>query len=179
MNILLEVGVLGSELMRWPRNTKVLKLHQGNPPIETELMQVRISLGEVERRWLQKAPLNPPPDADRDRRAVATMLSPRMFLKWLRTLLNDEIPPGGGSWDHEPDRKPPRRSFSTRWIPTLEDVLKAWSRNPELLKVVDARMKAYMDFIQTSSDDEGKELLLLKEFEKVWKTVRGELLDKE
>jgi hypothetical protein len=40
-------------------------------------------------------------------------------------------------------------------------------------------MKAYMDFIRSSSAEESKDLELLKEFEKVWKTVRAELLDKE
>jgi hypothetical protein len=36
-------------------------------------------------------------------------------------------------------------------------------------------MKAYMEFIRASSDDESKEMLLLEEFEKTWKIVRQEL----
>jgi len=179
-NIVLEVGILGSSLMQWPRQTKVMKLHRGSPPIETELVQIRISYKNAERRWLQKAPLNPPPGVDRDRSAVATLFKPSTFLKWLRTLLDDELPPNGEPWDLDPGRKKEGtklpQQLNERIFPTLEDVLKAWSRNPDILKVVDARLKAYMDFIRTSSTEENKELIQLKEFDEVWKIVRTELL---
>jgi hypothetical protein len=176
-NVLLEVGILGDELVKWPKKTKILPLQQGEPPIETELVQVRVSLGKSERRWLQKTPLDPPPGVDRDRRAVATMLSPRTFLKWLRAIL-DDLPTGGGTWDRR-GTNPTGQSSPERWVPALEDILKAWTRNPGVLKVLDARMKAYMDFIRTSSGDESKEMRLLEEFEKVWKIVRRELLEEE
>jgi len=173
----LEVGILGGELVKWPKKIKILPLQQGEPPIETELIQVRVSLGKSERRWLQKTPLDPPPGVDRDRRAVATMLSPSIFLKWLRAIL-DDLPSGGGTWDRSGSNYPGQPS-SERWIPALEDILKAWTRNPGVLKVLDARMKAYMDFIRTSSADESKEMRLLGEFEKMWTIVRRELLEKE
>ncbi|MFZ4438476.1 MAG: phospholipase D family protein [Syntrophales bacterium] len=175
--VLLEVGILGAELVKWPNKIKILPLPQGEPPIETELVQVRVSLGESERRWLQKAPLEPPPGVDRDRRAVATMLSPRIFLKWLRAIL-DDLPTGGGTWDRR-GTNPTGQSSPERWVPALEDILKAWTRNPGVLKVVDARMKAYMEFIRASSGDESKEMRLLDEFEKMWKIVRQELREEE
>jgi hypothetical protein len=130
-NVLLEVGVLGGELVKWPKKTKILPLQQGEPPIETELVQVRVSLGKSERRWLQKTPLDPPPGVDRDRRAVATMLSPRTFLKWLRSIL-DDLPMGGGTWDGR-GTNPTGQSSPERWVPALEDILKAWTRNPSVV----------------------------------------------
>lgn len=183
-HIVLEVGFLGSKLVQWPRNTKVLKLHRESPPIETELVQIRISYKKAELRWLQKTQLYPIPDVERDRRAIATLFKPSRFMEWLRSILDDELPPGGEPWDHEQRRKEPRGKptrlpLINRETPTLEDILKAWSRNPAVLRVVDERMKAYVDFIYSSGNEETEELLALKEFEKVWKTLREELIDQE
>lgn len=181
--IKLEVGILGGDLVLWPRGITVLKLRQCNPPIETELIQIKISRGKFERRWLQKAPLDPPPGLDRDRRALATLFTPSAFLKWLRSLLDDQLPSGDGQWDDEPDRKKPcgnaTRGLPDNGLPTLENILKAWSRNPEALKVVDSRLNAYMEFIRTNAPAEKKEMAHLKEFETVWKTLRAELLNQE
>ena len=174
----LEVGVLGGDLVKWPRRVKILPLKQSKPPIEAEFIQVRISLGKDERRWLQKAALDPPPDADRDRRAVATLLSPHTFLKWLRSILDDLPTSDGEQWDRESSSSK-NYPIPKRWLPALEDILKAWACNPAALKIVDARMKAYMDFIRTSSGDHGKEMGHLEEFEKVWEIIRRELLEKE
>lgn len=176
--VLLEVGELGGDLVIWPRDKKAVRLKQKDLSIESELVQIRTSLGKSECLWLQKTSLEPPPGLERDRRAVATMLSPRAFLKWLRAIL-DDLPPGDGAWDrgsliHHSEQLSPEQ-----WMPTLEDILKTWTRNPKMLKVLDARIKAYMRFICLPSGEESEDILRLKEFEKVWKIVRRELLEEE
>lgn len=173
----LEVGILGGEFVTWPRETKVVRLLPGEPPVETELVQVRVLLGDFERRWLQKAPLDLPPGPDRDRKAVATMLTPRAFLDWLRAIL-DDLPAGGEAWDRKGSNRSGQAS-PERWMPTLEDILKAWTRSPDTLKVLDARMKAYATLIRELSGKDEKEMQLLDEFEKVWKMVRQEFLVQE
>lgn len=114
---------------------------------------------------------------------MATIFTPSAFLKWLRSLLDDQLPPGSGQWDDSPDKKPPRgkpsRGVADQGFPSLENILKAWSRNPEALKVVDARLKAYTAFIRSTSSEDKKGMVHLKEFEMVWKTLRAELLDQE
>ena len=171
--VLLEVGILGNDLVQWPKKAKVLKLRKGNPPIETEFVQVRISFKKAERCWLQKAPLDSPIGVERDRNAVATILTPRMFLNWIRAIL-DGVPPGGEAWDREGNHSP-GQSLLERCIPTLEDILKAWSYNPVILKVLDERMKAYMKYIRKSSNEAVDEMRVLEDFEKVWRIVRSEL----
>jgi len=175
--VLLEVGDLGGDFVSWPRDKKAVRFKQKEPLIESELVQVRVSLGKSERLWLQKTPLDSPPGLDRDRKAVAAMLSPRTFLKWLRAIL-DDLPTGEGTWDRSGSNHAGQPS-PERWIPTLEDILKAWTRNPNALNVLDARMKAYMHFIHQLSSDETEEMWHLKEFEKVWKIVRRELLEED
>ncbi len=171
--VLLEVGILGNDLVQWPRKTKVLKLRKGNPPIETEFVKVRLSFKKAERCWLQKAPLASPIGVERDRKAVATILTPRMFLNWIRAIL-DDIPPGGETWDRQENHSK-GQFLPERCIPTLEDILKAWTRNPAILKVLDARMKAYMKYIRKSSNEAVDEMRVLEDFEKVWRIVRSEL----
>ena len=176
--VMLEVGTFSGDLVQWPRKTKILKLHRESPSIETEFVQVRISLKKANRVWLQKAPLDSPPGLTRDRNAVATILSPNVFLKWIKSIL-DDLPPGGETWDGQRNHTK-RPSNPERYVPTMEDILKAWTRKPSILKMLDTRMKAYMRFVRASSGkSKDKEMLLLEDFEKMWKNIRSELCGEE
>jgi len=46
-----------------------------------------------------------------------------------------------------------RTTGPTWWIPTLEEVLKAWARDPASLKSVDRKLRDYLAIIQSDSTD--------------------------
>jgi hypothetical protein len=181
-DIELEVGLLACDLVPWPRRQKQLQL----PPIpqarETELIQVQLRLGPHRCTWLQRAPLDPPPDEERDRRALARYLDPRTFLLWIRALLSaEDIGDGGGEWDTEP--APVTRPGSTAvrlmwWAPTLEEVLKAWSRDPDRLQIIDRKVEHYLKLMQEQPDIEHseEEERVLEEFQATWRVIRQVLV---
>jgi hypothetical protein len=120
--------------------------------------------------------LDPPPDEQRDRRALARYLDPRTFLLWIRALLGGEdIGDGGGDWDVRP--KPGRGLTGegpTWWAPTLEEVLKAWSRDPGRLKAIDQKVEHYLKLMREQQDIERseEEEHILKEFQETWSVIR-------
>jgi hypothetical protein len=183
--IRLEVGLLACDLVAWPHQHSKLQL----PPItlaqETELVQVRLTLGERQCTWLQCAPLDPPPDEERDRRALARHLDPRTFLLWLRSLLNaGDIGDGGGDWATPPARSTRQHPGSTSptWLmPTLEELLRAWSRNPMSLQIIDGKIEHYFKLIQEYPGLEysQEEKQLLEEFQQTWKLLRQVLVSEQ
>lgn len=180
--IKLEVGLLACDLVEWPRRQKEVQL----PPItkaqETELVQIRLTLADYQLMWLQRAPLDPPPDEERDRRALARHLDPRTFLLWIRALLNvSEGGDGGGDWDVAPPttRSQSRPGQSEWWAPTLEEVLKAWTRNPDHLRLIDHKVNHYLTLMKEKDgvEQDSPEQKLLVEFENTWMLLRQVLVE--
>ena len=179
-DINLEVGLFACDFVTWPRRRRQVQLPHTSPARETELLQVRLRLGSYQCTWLQRAPLDPPPGEERDRRALARYLDSRMFLLWIRALLNaEDIGDGGGDWDAKPIR--PRRlatSGPSWWAPTLEEVLKAWSRDPDRLRVIDRKVEHYLKLMQDQPDIERsqEEERILQEFQATWRVIRQVLV---
>lgn len=181
LDIKMEVGLITGTCVTWPRNNAYLDLPVESKARETSLVLVRLSLKGVQASWVQLAPLDPPPDEDRDNRALAAHLSPRVFLLWLRSMLSaGEILDGGGEWHiHSNDYKTNSANTLTWWAPTLEEVLSSWTRQPENIKLVDQKVQTYLRLIREQSqmeyspDDER----LLKQFEKTWQVIRITLIE--
>jgi hypothetical protein len=184
-SIQLAVGPLNCAPVIWPRgvcelNLLPLPIHQ-----ITELVQVQLTLGSRLCTWIQRAPLDPPVDEERDRRAMARYLDPRTFLLWIRSLLDGGGTPsdGGGDWDTRPRSRRPstdRSSRPTWWAPTLEELLKSWSRDPRSFGRIDREIRNYLRLIQ-SQHDEGwneEDIQLLSSFTRMWRVVRSELLQR-
>lgn len=179
--IALEVGLLACDLVPWPRGQGELQLPPVAPAQETELLQVRLCLGEHRRAWLQRAPLQPPPDEARDHRALARYLDPRTFLLWIRSLLHTvELGDGGGDWDSRPASgdgcQPATGPYS--FAPTLEEMLQAWSRNPANLVAADRQVQRYLQYIYERGDSPitSEDRRILDEFEITWQLLRRTLL---
>ncbi len=178
------VGLLTSQLVEWPFSAKSLPL----PPIAayqiTELVVVRLTLEDLEVEWIQKAELMGGIPTDRDRRTLAHHLSPRIFLEWIRSLLHPGMDiEGGGAWDDESQRSATRRVLPSSasaawWAPSLEEVLKAWSRDPKTLEDVDRKLKAYVRYLedQVKEGPDKVELEALQRFKETWAIIRPELL---
>ncbi len=179
--IVLEVGLLACDVVLWPRGQFEVQLPPVSPAQETELVQIQLRFGEERRAWIQRAPLQPPPDETRDYRAFSRYLDPRTFLQWLRALLSVEaMGDEGGDWDAWTTIRRPRAPLAAprSYAPTLEEVLQAWSRNPASLEAVDRQIERYMRYMREHNDDSrpGDEQRLLDEFEETWQILRRTLL---
>lgn len=180
--IQLFVGLLGASQIPWPRGTTEVRL----PPViageVTELVRCRVTLSVFSVSWLQRAPLDPSPGDDRDRHALARYLDPRTFLLWIRSLLTGD-PDGGGSGDWDDEEKARLQQGSPRaaptwWSPTIEEVLKAWSRDPTSLVLLDKKVRFYLKLYQEQTDIEltVEERSVVEEFHKTWQILRRELV---
>lgn len=180
--ISLEVGLVTGEFLLWPRGALSIQLPIGSKARETELVQVRLTLGEIKIAWLQLAPLDPPPDKERDLRALAAHLSPRIFLLWLRSLLSVGEPlDGGGEWHANPQKNRHNDSIGINWwAPTLEDVLSSWTRNPDNLLLVDQKVQSYLKLMREETWEEisSYEWDLLEKFESTWRIIRNVLVER-
>lgn len=183
----LQVGLLGSPTCSWPKQSAQLVLPFTPASAETELVQLVLSLGTLEARWIQRVPLDPPPTEERDRQAIARYLDPKTFLAWIREVLNDfRLDDGGGAWNETKTAKPVGRRNPTHspesWTPTLEEILKAWTKDPATLREADRKVQRYFDQYRKLSQttEYGEDVArALKEFGEVWRVVRRELLTEE
>jgi hypothetical protein len=176
----LAVGLLGGNIVSWPRETVQLLL-PGKSAIESELVQVQLQHKDLRTVWLQRAPLDPPPDEERDRRALARHLDPRTFLLWIRSLLDSGgLGDGGGHWYAVPTQQHIKRNSFGWWAPTLEELLRSWSYRPDSLREVDSKVQQYLSYIRADGvhGTSAEELQLVEEFAATWHTVRQVLVGK-
>lgn len=176
------VGLLGSVQIPWPRGTAIIPLPCITEGEVTELVMCRLVIGDTSVSWLQRAPIDPPTGEERDRHALARYLDPRTFLLWIRSLLiGDPCGDGGGNWDEQAASKSRRalqKSSPTWWAPTIEEVLKAWSRDPSSLPLIDKKVRQYLRLYEQQQDsalttDERK---IIADFHTTWRVVCHSLL---
>lgn len=183
-NATLWVGLLAQPLTHWPRDVTSLQLPPISPAEATELVHCEVRLEGKSIRWLQRTPLNPPPSTSRDHRALARYLDPRTFLLWIRSILtSDALSDGGGDWDEEnPNRGRQETECASPdwWAPTLEDVLKAWSRDPGIVREVDRKVSRYLDIMDQEPPEAQveEELKALEEFRSTWFVLRSQLVER-
>ena len=179
-NIQLEVAQLSAEYVTWLRNSKEIILSPVPLYAQTELIKVRLSLLKKHLEWVQLTPLKEPLGEERDREAIARLLSPKAFLEWIRSILEgqdtyfeEENQPSDSNKGGE--GYPNNRDNFQIWAPTLEMVLSAWSRNPDLLKSVQEKVSKYLPSMllrmaeHPSSKDESR---AINEFIEAWKVVQ-------
>lgn len=180
--IRVEVGLVGSGLHFWPKDSREVRLPECLKADLTELVVWRLTVGDQSISWVQRAILDPPLDLERDQHALARYLNPREFLQWLRSILNEEQHSGGsGNWDSgEEVREAKTGDIDSPewWSPTLEEILRAWTRDPEKLKAVDRKLNSYLKMSALTREEElpAGEWNQLKEFRETWGIVRGQLL---
>jgi hypothetical protein len=102
-------------------------------------------------------------------------------LLWIRSLLHaEDTGDGGGDWDTTPLGAEQQASLTdlSWWAPTLEEMLKAWSRNAANLRAVDQKIERYLEYVQDRADDAltTHEQQLLEEFRQTWLILRNTLM---
>jgi len=183
-SVALQVGAMAGPLQKWPLGATKVFMPLSSGGVESEFVRFVLTSGESEARWVSRIPLHPEPAPERDRRAIAQYLDSKAFMAWLREILNDyRLDDGGGAWDEHdataPKMRKAQRGVSASELPTLEEILKAWSKNPDSILEADKRMRDYFEYVCKSSKMQGLEAEIgrrLAEFEHVWGIVRRTLL---
>ena len=177
--IRLETGLATSTLHQWPGHADALDLGEIPLGLQTNLVQLRLSLDDESCGWLQRVSVDPPIAPERDRAAIARFLGPDGFFAWMRAMLVGDVePPNIGPWEkHDGDAPGSVRSRIGLDTLTLEDILTAWARDPESFRRTDARFEAYviaiLDHHPTLGDVDRRALETLQE---IWTAARDVLM---
>jgi len=178
----LEVAVLGGPWLEWPRNEVRLPIPHFRRWQRANFLQIRLSRGEAMCAWLQVAPCDPPPDDERDGALIAQYLDPRTFLIWVKSILA-EAPafPAGGDWDGEINEGDAsindRVAEEAGFMPTVEEILRAWARNQSAFADADDKVKLYLGQLEqrAKENDDPSGLELLQNFKRNWTALASEL----
>ena len=177
--ISLTVGRLGGTLVPWPPDSKSLALPDTDASADADLISVRLSLKDRVLSWTQLAPFDPPLPASRDASILRDYIGARGVLSWIRDVLDDAMETdGGGPWDGEPRRRPnlpPGRGQTATDVPTVEQVLRAWLRDPGRLDAVDRILRTVVAS-PANADDDPESRKHLKAFSRSWNTLRAGLV---
>lgn len=173
----LRVGLLSGEQVTWPESATQVELPPVKPYEMTKLLRLTLSCGEKSLSWVQSASAVAGVAADRDRQMMAHYLSPAVFMQWLKSLLLPEvIADGGGDWDEEPQSIQRRMASSVitevveHWAPSLEEILRAWNREPGALTVADQKVRMYARYLEEQNADSAEQKAF-EEFRTTWRMI--------
>lgn len=178
--VAVEAGLATANLIPWIRGRDSLPLGTFPTSLQTELVQFRLSLGEVSCSWLQCVDVSPPFDPDRDRYAIARHLGMGAFLAWIAALLGGDTGMGeaGEPWDKiDPVADSQTANRFDPSILTLDAMLASWARDRTGFARASERINTYLGPIiaETEALPAG-EVERLRNFQAVWAVVSRELL---
>ena len=177
--ITLEVARLGGAFIVWPRETRPLV------PAILEYAGIRFAGFQGEKLsdrnfvWTQIVPFDPPHPEQRDMSVLREYLGAKGFLLRTRNVLDDATEDAGlGAWDAESSDRTGNGYSRTLNIdfPTLEQVLRAWLRNPDRLKTVDGILRTASSQPRAADDDEVS-VRHLDAFVRSWKILSANLME--
>jgi hypothetical protein len=178
-DIVVEVAALYGEPIVWPAQQVVVHLGPVVPAERTEFVRLRVSRGDKGLSWLQRAPADPPFGEDRDRAAFVRFLGARGFLLWVAGLLADDGRQGEGDWTNDDLQARaglgPNPTLDSS-LPTLEEMLAAWARDPDKFREIGRRVSQYLPAVLDQADrEEPQTAAMLKRFDVLWGKVRSGL----
>jgi hypothetical protein len=171
----LDVASLGPEWAPWPPGAQQVTLGPLQAWQLSDFLEVRLRLHKRTCAWIQLARFVPPIDQKRDHAVIAQYLDLATYFLWLRTLLADEPRPGGGGWDAPADPAPanvtsPGALVTASMVPTLEEILRSWARNPAAFAEADSRVTDYLGEMERRATADA-DLKVLSDFRKTWSTI--------
>lgn len=139
-------------------------------------MRLRVSRGENGLSWLQRAPADPPFGEERDRAAFVRFLGARGFLLWLAGLLADDGRDGEDDWtiEKQQDRAAPGVNPALDpALPTLEEMLAAWSRDQNKFRDIERRVSEYLPAVlEQAGQEDPQTAAMLRRFDELWGKLR-------
>ncbi|CAA0103185.1 Uncharacterised protein [Starkeya nomas] len=178
-DIVLEVGALHGELLVWPAQQTDMLLGPVAAAEQSEFVRLRVSRGDKGLSWLQRAPAEPPFGEDRDRAAFVRFLGARGFLLWVAGLLADDDRQGEGDWTSDETQE--RAGLAANpaadtSLPTLEEMLAAWARDPSKFSEIERRVSQYLPAVLEQAGQEDPPTgEMLRRFDALWGKLRSGL----
>jgi hypothetical protein len=175
----IDVGRQGEPLQEWPRGASRVVLPSGGSATQTHFIVIRLKLGDKECRWIQVVRNEELLTEPRDRAVISQFLDPKTFLSWIRSLLDQSIAgEGGGDWDRKDANHPPlvHNTYNELWIPSLEQALKTWIRDPAQLQRVDKILTQYLASMAVRTDVGSEEYEALQGLQRAWPIIRQGLI---
>ncbi len=171
--IRLEAGLITGNLETWPANQAELDLGHVQTADLTELVQLRLTLGDVSCGWTVQARAAPPFGVERDRAAFMRSMGAREFLLWVAdTMRGAAAPPDEPDWTTDELSRSQTGEAAPIWtadLPTQEEIFSTWCRSPATYKAVQHRISTYLpallEHTRTTDPDGHTELLL---FGQMW-----------
>ncbi|TIM25772.1 MAG: hypothetical protein E5Y61_24390, partial [Mesorhizobium sp.] len=146
------------------------------PAERSEFVRLRVSRGERGLSWLQRAPADPPFGEERDRAAFVRFLGARGFLLWLAGLLADDGRDGDEDWTIEKQQArgvPGANPAFDSALPTLEEMLAAWSRDRDKFREIERRVSEYLPAVlEQAAQEDLQTAAMLRRFEELWVKLR-------
>lgn len=178
-DILLEVGALHGDLLVWPAQQLDMLLGPVAPAERSEFVRLRVSRGDKGLSWLQRAPAEPPFGEDRDRAAFVRFLGARGFLLWVAGLLAEDDRQGEGDWTNDESQERAglvANPVLDASLPTLEEMLAAWARDPDKFHEIERRVSQYLPAVLEQAGQEDPQTAeMLRCFDALWGKVRSGL----
>jgi hypothetical protein len=171
------VSQLGGTGVIWPAGETSIQI-RCDQNVDTAFLTIIVRREQEERRWVQIAPISGFDRNKRDRAVIGQYLDRKAFVNWLRSLLDATEVDGGGPWyeapssDHKKKRTKKAAEFEASTL-SLEQILRTYLRDPELLERVDRLIREYLDHIQASSEELDANL---QDLNTIWPVVRRQLL---
>lgn len=156
-------------------------MHLGpvTPADRSEFVRLRVSRGDKGLSWLQRAPAEPPFGEDRDRSAFVRFLGAKGFLVWVAGLLANDDEQGDGDWTIDEPQKEAGLGLKPELdssLPTLEEMLAAWARDPDKFRVVERRVSQFLPAVLDQAGQEDPQSAeMLRKFDELWGKLRSGL----
>ena len=183
-DIKLEVAALNQKWLPWPLGASSMDLGTVPLALRTDFVQLRLISGERTCAWIMLARFDPPLNVARNNATLAQYLTPSVYLQWIRSVLAATTSGlGGGEWDRDDnlpqqgrDKGEPHKAESV--LPTVEEILRAWARDPQSIVEVNQRMVSYCGVLERRTRESGQvgDADLLVELQDTWQTIATELL---
>lgn len=98
---------------------------------------------------MQRAPVSPPLDADRDTLALSSLMGFGAFQTWMRQLLSgDPVRDDGARWDQQTEGIDANGRLADLEMLTLEDIVGSWGADRARFRRADAQFDRYCDALR-------------------------------
>lgn len=171
------VGLASTELMPWPAGASHLALGDVPANRHTDLLRCELRADGAAIGWMQRAPVAPPLDADRDAIALASLMGFGAFQSWMRQLLSgDSVRDDGRRWDEHVEGAGSAERGGDLELLTLEDIVGSWGADKARFRRADGQFDRYCDALLAQPDLlTDAECTALAELRAIWRLARERL----
>ena len=163
----------------WPRGQEVVVLAQTRLVDRTAFVCVKLRHSDGSAaEWVQCCIIDPPLGDDRDTAALGEYLGAANLLSWWRSLLRDGVydTEEDLSWELDPKRRQGKGAKTS--VPsdaiTLEDMLRAWTRDPEMFLRDGKRIASFLQRLESQDTSTSGALEELRAMQVLWQMIGTE-----